>query len=300
MTRSLRTDASFGAEAAVPSAWRARRIRAAGTTLAAYETGSTAPGARAVLLLHGLGHWTDAAWRRLIPQLDPALRFAAFDLPGFGASEKPEARYDRAFFRRVVADAAGALQLDRFALVGHSLGGFIAADWAGAHPERTTHLALIAPAGFTRSPRHLLYALLARAAAKPLASLRPSKRFVERILHGAVADPAALDPAHLERAYAIAQDLAVRRAFAGVYASAAETLLSTQALHAHFARYTGPVLCAWGAHDRYIPIASLRDVVAVYPHATTLVLDRSAHLPMIEQPEELGAGLRRLLGSRDR
>jgi pimeloyl-ACP methyl ester carboxylesterase len=270
-------------------------VRAAGTTLAAYETGSTATDAQAVLLLHGLGHWTDAAWGRLIPHLDPALRYVAFDLPGFGASEKPAVRYDRAFFRRVVGAAAGALHLRRFALVGHSLGGFIAADWAGEHPERTTHLALIAPAGFTRSPRHLLYALLARAAAKPLSSLRPSKRFVERILHGAVADPASIDTQHLERAYELAQDLAVRRAFTGIYASAAETLTSTQALHADFARYTGPVLCAWGAEDRYLPIASLGDVVASYGTATTLILEHSGHLPMLEEPERLGRALRSLL-----
>jgi pimeloyl-ACP methyl ester carboxylesterase len=266
--------------------------------LAAYETGSSAGDAAAVLLLHGLGHWTDAAWGRLIPHLNPALRYVAFDLPGFGASDKPDVRYDRAFFRRVVGEAADALNLRRFALVGHSLGGFIAADWAGEHPDRTTHLALIAPAGFTRSRRHLLYALLARAAAKPLSSLRPSKRFVERVLHGAVTDPASIDTAHFERAYQLAQDLAVRRAFTGIYASAAETLTSTQALHRHFARYTGPVLCAWGVDDRYIPIASLADVVAVYPNATTLVLDRSAHLPMLEQPERLGSEVRALLSSR--
>ena len=45
------------------------------------------PSAPPVLLLHGLGHWTDGAWGRLVPQLDPALRYVAFDLPGFGASD---------------------------------------------------------------------------------------------------------------------------------------------------------------------------------------------------------------------
>ncbi|HWT06489.1 MAG TPA: hypothetical protein VN224_12080, partial [Xanthomonadales bacterium] len=63
--------------AAVPSPWRAGRVRAADAMLATYETGSDAPGAPVVLLLHGLGHWTDAAWGRLVPQLDPALRYVA-------------------------------------------------------------------------------------------------------------------------------------------------------------------------------------------------------------------------------
>ena len=55
------------------------------------------------------------------------------------------------------------------------------------------------------------------------------------------------------------------------------------------------MLCAWGAHDRYINVAALRDVVRVYPHARTLVLDKSGHLPMVEEPQALGASLREFL-----
>ncbi|HYW52400.1 MAG TPA: alpha/beta fold hydrolase [Candidatus Elarobacter sp.] len=295
MTRSIRTAESFGTSAAVPSAWRARRIAAGGVTLAAYETGSDASGAPSVLLLHGLGHWTDAAWGRLVPHLDPALRYVAFDLPGFGASDKPDVRYDRAFFRRVMDDAVAALGLERFGLVGHSLGGFIAADWAGAHPDRVTHLALIAPAGFSRSPRHMFFALLAHGAARRLSALRPSKRFVERILHRAVADPASIDAAHIERAWELSQELAVRRAFAGVYAGALETFVGTREVVRAFGRYAGPVLCGWGERDRYIPITSLRDVLHVYPQAVALLLHRSGHVPMMEEPERLGAELRAFL-----
>ena len=67
------------------------------------------------------------------------------------------------------------------------------------------------------------------------------------------------------------------------------------ALHADFARYTGPVLCAWGRRDRYIPVAGLRAVKRVYPHAQTLILEDSAHQPMIEQPHLLGPTLRAFL-----
>jgi pimeloyl-ACP methyl ester carboxylesterase len=281
--------------AAVPSAWRARRIRAAGVTLAAYETGSDASGAPAVLLLHGLGHWTDAVWSPLVARLDPGLRYAAFDLPGFGASEKPDVRYDRAFFRNVVDEAASALGLERFVLAGHSLGGFIAADWAGANPDRVAKLALIAPAAFSRTPRHVLYALIARGAARRLSAPVPPRGLVQRMLHRAVANPSSIDDAHAERAYELAQDLAVRRAFAGVYANALEAFAGSRTLRAHFARYTGPVFCAWGRHDRYIPLSSLRDVRRTYPHVTTLILDHSGHLPTLEEPEKLGAALQAFL-----
>ncbi|HEY6235880.1 MAG TPA: alpha/beta hydrolase [Candidatus Elarobacter sp.] len=280
--------------AAVPSPWRTGRVRAAGATLATYEAGSDAPVAPVVLLLHGLGHWTDAAWGRLVPQLDPALRYVAFDLPGFGASDKPGAAFDLPYFRRVLDDVVAALGLDRFALVGHSLGGFIAADYAGAHPARVTHLALIAPAAFARTPRHLVYAL-AGGFARPLFERRPSRRFVVRILLRSVLDPNALQPADVERAYELSQDPALRRAFARVYAGAISAFARARELHAGFARYPGRVFCAWGAHDRYIGLAALRDVVRIYPNATTLILNNSGHLPMIEEPHVLGPALRGFL-----
>jgi 4,5:9,10-diseco-3-hydroxy-5,9,17-trioxoandrosta-1(10),2-diene-4-oate hydrolase len=269
-------------------------VRAADASLAAYEAGSDAPSAPVVLLLHGLGHWTDAAWGRLVPQLDPALRYVAFDLPGFGASDKPDAAFDLAYFRRVLDDVVAALGLERFALVGHSLGGFIAADYAGAHPARVTHLALVAPAAFARTPRHLLYAL-AGGFARPLFERRPSRRFVMRMLLRSVLDPNALDPAVVERAYELSQEPALRKAFAGVYAGAMHAFTRARELHAGFARYPGPVFCAWGAHDRYINVAALREVGRIYPHAKTLVLNKSGHLPMVEEPQELGAALRDFL-----
>ncbi|MEA2784329.1 MAG: hypothetical protein QOF71_433 [Candidatus Eremiobacteraeota bacterium] len=294
MTRNRGTERLFGLSAPVPSAWRTGRVRAADAMLATYETGSDAPGAPAVLLMHGLGHWTEAAWGRLVPELDPALRYVAFDLPGFGASDKPQAAFDLAYFRRVLDDVVAGLGLERFALVGHSLGGFLAADFAGAHAPRVTHLALIAPAAFARTPRHMIYAL-AGGLARPLFERRPSRRFVVRMLLRSVADPNALEPQVVERAYELSQEPSFRKAFAGVYAGSLHAFAHARALHAGFARYRGPVLCAWGAQDRYINVAALRDVIRIYPHAKTLVLKNSGHLPMVEEPEILAASLRDFL-----
>jgi pimeloyl-ACP methyl ester carboxylesterase len=278
----------------VPFAWRAGRVLAAGATIATFETGSRASDAPVVLLLHGLGHWTDAAWGRVVPRLDARLRYVALDLPGFGASDKPAAPYDLAYFRGALDDVVAALRLDTFALVGHSLGGFIAAAYAGAQPDRVSHLALIAPAGFSRTPRYVFFAF-ASAVAPWLFTRRPSRRFVQRTLEASVADPAALDPAVVDRAYELAQDPALRKAFAGVYWSALDTFVRRPALHAGFARYHGPVFCAWGAHDRFTSPRTLRDVVRIYPQARTLLLENSGHLPMIEEPGALGEALRRFL-----
>ncbi|HZO92811.1 MAG TPA: alpha/beta fold hydrolase [Candidatus Baltobacteraceae bacterium] len=277
-----------------PPRFRPGFVEAGGVRLAAFEAGSRDPGAPAVVLLHGLGHWSEGAWGRLIPRLDPALRYVALDLPGFGASEKPAARYDRAFFRRVVDAALDALGVARVALVGHSLGGFLAADYAGRHPERVTHLSLIAPGGFVRSLRFAAFGIAGRLA--PIAfALAPSRRLVLAALRRSVVDPRALDEATVERGLALAAQRPVRRAFAGVYADALRTFARQRATRHELARYHGPVLCAWGARDRFIPARAMSAVVSVYPHARTLLLPASAHLPMLEEPESLAAVLRAFL-----
>ncbi len=271
-------------------------LDAGGVRLAAYET-QAAEGASVVLLLHGLGHWSESAWGRLVPLLDPSLRYVALDLPGFGASEKPAARYDRAYFGGALDAAVEALGLRGFALVGHSLGGFLAADYAARRPERVTKLALIAPGGFARSLRTAAFGVVGTLAPALFARV-PSPRFVTRVLERSVADPRVLDAATLERGVALAcGEPTLRLAFARVYADALRGLLRTGTTRAELARYHGPVFCAWGARDRFIAARTMDAVVRVYPGARTLLLAASAHLPMLEEPELLAAALRAFLAS---
>jgi pimeloyl-ACP methyl ester carboxylesterase len=275
--------------------WQAARVRAAGTEVARFTAGSADPHAPVLVLLHGIGHWTSAAWDRLVPHLDPAWRFIAFDLPGSGESERPRVRYDPAFFHTVLTALAADGLPPRFALCGHSLGGMIAAEFAGAFPGRVSHLALIAPLGFARSPRLMLRAVAGRLLV-PLARFDPPRGLIERAHRLAVHDPASLDPAQLDRALAFARDAAWRRAFAGVYAEGLGMAFGLRRARRRWARFGGPVFTAWGRHDRYLPIGSLRRIRQVYPQARTLVLERSRHLPMLEEPQILGAALRAYLG----
>lgn len=277
-----------------PPAWRAATLHAAGARIATSECGSEAGDAPVVILLHGLGQWSDAAWGRVVPHLDMAFRYLAFDWPGFGDSDRPAARYDLSYFERVVGQVADAAGVERFALIGHSLGGCVAAAFAGANVERVTQLGLIAPAGFARTPRFLVYGLAARFA-PALFAWRPSRHFVTGALHRAVVAPASLDRSLLERTYQIYGERAAREAYRRVYAGAVTTFAQRARLHARWRRYGGPVFCAWGRSDRYIGVAGLDDVLHVYPHAATLILERSGHLPMIEEPARLGEALRAFL-----
>jgi pimeloyl-ACP methyl ester carboxylesterase len=280
--------------AASAVAWRADRITAAGVDVARFTAGSSAPGAPALLLLHGLGHWTGAAWNRIVPLLDPAWRVVAIDLPGFGQSERPDVRYDLPFFRTVVDDVARQSLPPRFALAGHSLGGMIAADVAASSPERIAGLALIAPAGFA-AVNGIVVRVLGSGLVRRFFSLEPRPDFVVRTLRQSVHDPDRLDPAVIAQAQAYAADPLVRRAFGGIYGGAMQAMRDLPGLHRRFAQYRGPAFVGWGRFDRDIPVKALADARRVYPQAVTQIFEASGHVVMDDEPAELAAALRALL-----
>jgi pimeloyl-ACP methyl ester carboxylesterase len=264
--------------------WRRREIEVAPAgRIVTFETGLQEQDAPTILLIHGLGHWTQGAWDPMAAQLATTHRVVGFDLPGFGDSDKPDIRYDLAFFSAVVHAVIGKLGLPRHHLAGHSLGGMIAADYAGKYPTTIESLTLIDPAGFLRTPK-IFVRILAGEPVSRLFTLRPSRRFVRRLLLQAFRDPRAITPEVFERAYALAEDPKVCRSFLRVYSGALRDFLDMPGFHARLARYKGPTLLVWGRHDEYTPIRALNTARKVYPHAETLVLDDCGHCPNIEFP----------------
>lgn len=272
------------------STWTRRDVDLdAGVRVAVFEAGPAA--APPIVLLHGIGHWTQAAWDTIAPFLASDYRLVALDLPGFGESSKPDARYDLAFFTRVLGDLVDRLTLSRFALMGNSLGGLIAASYAAEHPERVTVLALIAPAGFLRTPG-VVTRVFALAPLLERLRLRTPRWIVRRTIRAATHDPTVITEDVVERAYVLTQDPLVRRAFGRVYAGARREVLDMRGLHARFARYAGPALLFWGRHDRYLPVAGLERARRVYPQAAVTELERCGHLPQVEEPHTISEALR--------
>lgn len=104
-----------------------------------------------LVLIHGFASGV-GLWCKNLDSLSETRRVYAFDLLGFGRSSRPpfpdspEEVEDK--FVEVVEDWRKNMKLDRFILLGHSMGGFIAAAYALNHPERIVHLVLIDPWGF--------------------------------------------------------------------------------------------------------------------------------------------------------
>ena len=100
-----------------------------------------------VVLVHSLAG-NSTHWSKQLEHLRQTRRAVALDLRGHGRSERPRnGDYTIAGMAGDVAAVADTLGLDKFVLVGHSMGGGVALTYAGAHPDRVAGLVLLDPIG---------------------------------------------------------------------------------------------------------------------------------------------------------
>ncbi|HAF08569.1 MAG TPA: hypothetical protein DCK98_00585 [Chloroflexi bacterium] len=271
---------------------RTSTIEAAGSRIRVIEAGA---GERTVLFVHGVGGWAEN-WTETIERVAASGRRAiAFDLPGFGESTAVrQARYfdpPDPFYPTVVDGVRQALGLERPHLVGHSLGGGIAAVTAVCHPNAFRSLTLVAPGGF--GPEIALFLRIFSLPFLALTTWLPRPKSTSRaILESCFHDRSRI-PAHLyaegerfDRTYP--ETLRVMRAVAtlrGVRPRLRETWL------ARAGEYAGPVLVVWGREDGIIPAAHLDRLRESYPDAELRIIDRAGHLVMPEQPDAFAGAL---------
>lgn len=125
----------------------------------------------ALLLLHGIGD-SSQTWVPLMRRLARRYTVLAPDLLGHGASDKPRADYSVAAYANGIRDLMEVLGMDRATVVGHSLGGGVAAQIAYQYPDRCERLVLVRASG---GVAHDVNPML-RIAAAPFAELAIPRR----------------------------------------------------------------------------------------------------------------------------
>jgi pimeloyl-ACP methyl ester carboxylesterase len=263
-----------------------RQVEIGGRSVNYVDMGGDAPGAAdrtPVVLVHGLaGQWQN--WIENIPRLAQERRMVAPDLPGFGASEMPAERISVSGYARCVEAVCERLGLGRVALVGNSLGGFIAAEVALQFAERVERLVLASAAGITNSNLHRAPALTVGRIAGVLAATTVARhkamarRPVTR--HAAL----ALVARHPMRLRA---DLAYEALFRGAAKAAFEDAFRAS-LEYDFRDRLGEVRCptliVWGSHDAVLPVRDAEEYERLIPNSRRVVMDDTGHVPQIERP----------------
>lgn len=96
-------------------------------------------GKRAMIFLSGWG-CDSSLWRNQVPALVPYTRVLLVDLPGHGRSDKPDVPYTLDLFARAVNAVLEDARVQKAAVVGHSMGGMVAYEFARRWPEKTIAL----------------------------------------------------------------------------------------------------------------------------------------------------------------
>ena len=223
-----------------------------------------------VLAIHGFG--TDG-FRTFRHIADPARRagipLIAIDLLGFGGSDAPEIRYSLnhyAALLRDFCDAAGFL--DRPVILGHSMGGKVAAATASRFEDRFAGLVLVNSGGFTR--RESLIPMLG--------SLPVFTSLVENdVIYRHVRPRTPLGPV-------FNSDIS-REQMRRLRTSHASLDLKRSGVMPKLAALTLPTLVLWGGKDRILPRNAPQEIRRHMPSATFRMLHQAGHAPMKDQPD---------------
>ena len=243
-----------------------------------------------LVLLHGVAS-SRLIWRRVIEPLAARRRVIAVDVPGFGESEPAGPGFE---LEEVADRLVAGIGVERFDLVGHSLGGAVAVATAARHPDAVRRLVLVAPAGLAPRATRVAAALGAAAeravyARRVLGYQLAGRARGRRAMFGTtVADAARLHPA--DALLLLDASGGARRVSAGVRRALEADLRDD------FAAAPMPVGVIWGTADRVVPYSGLEALRRLRPDAVVETLPATGHIPQVEHPAAFVEALERILG----
>jgi pimeloyl-ACP methyl ester carboxylesterase len=251
--------------------YQAEWLRSGDVSLRVLRTGT---GDTTMLLLHGYGE-SLLAYRGLVAPLAQRFSVVAVDLPGSGLSEKPAGAYTLdAMVARLNQSLDGWIN-GPVIVVGHSMGGEIAAALALARPDRIIKVILIAPAG---------YDLGMGLAEEPFSNRQQAMAGwsvkAREFLVPVEDDDWLIEPPGMTEA--ARSDSASRRA-----AEAYLRDFDFAALKGRFHLVRQPTLLIWGGVDPLIPIEIGRKIAEELPNVHFVEISNSWHRPHVEQPERV-------------
>ncbi|HVS29728.1 MAG TPA: alpha/beta fold hydrolase [Solirubrobacteraceae bacterium] len=245
-----------------------------------------------LVFVHGLsGSWQN--WLENIPHFARTHRVIVPDLPGFGCSQMPSEKISINGYARWLDELCARLELESTDIVGNSMGGFVAAEFALAFPQRVKRLALVSAAGISteqqRNERMLVllrkteFVAIWLAGKTERAALRPGlRRFASFIFR------------HPER---LPGPLIVEQARGGGKPGFIDALdaCTSYPLRERLSQISCPTLIVWGDSDRLVPLRDADVFEALIDGSRKLVYADTGHVPQLERPARFNRDVERHL-----
>ncbi len=268
------------------------------TAVNVIELGNSEPTHPPLVFVHGLsGSWPN--WLEQLPVFAASHRVIALDLPGFGRSPMPSEPISISGYARMLDALLGKLGVDAAAVVGNSMGGFVAAELAIAFPQRVERLVLVSAAGLSTygDPRGL----------RALGQMRRVERIIatyagwvaahsdtvagRRVLRNAILGLVAAHPSQLSAPLAAEQ---VRGAGKPGFVQGLAANLEYDFSH-RLGEIVCPTLIVWGDRDRVITVRDAARFAELIPGSRKVVFEDTGHVAMLERPAEFNALLAEFL-----
>jgi len=250
-----------------------------------------------LLLIHGMGGSVDN-WRAVIEPLARDHTVIAPDLPGHGRSVQGGGDYSVGALAAGLRDLLVVLGHERATLVGHSLGGGIAMQFAYQFPEIAERLVLVSSGGLGPEVSPLLRAAALPGAGPFIAATAAAARWVQsgfRRAESAGLHPST-DVAEVVLGYAALADPERRAAFLATVRSVINTRgQRVSAVDRLYLAEAVPVLIVWGARDPLVPAHHGEHAHRGIPGSRLEVFEKVGHLPQLEAPSRFVTVLERFL-----
>ena len=236
-----------------------------------------------LLFLHGAGG--PRGWRRWMTEVAARHTIYAPSHPGFGRSDAAdwmETVGDLARFHLWLMDELG---LAKAHVVGHSLGGWTAAEMAVMSPGAIDRLVLVAPVGLKPDEGEILdifYHTPEELSGLTMLDPKSAPEFAE--LYGRPPTPEEAEIATRNR------EMAARLTW--------KPYMFNPRLPRFLPRVKAPALIVWGREDAIVPVICGEQYRRLLPRATLRVLERCGHSPPIERPAEFATMVLDFLGGR--
>jgi len=229
-----------------------------------------------ILFIHGLGSSADR-WLDIPDALSLYFHTIAIDLPGFGGSDKPTTMdYTIEKFREFIVGFINEVQINdgKTSIVGHSLGGYIAAEVTIENKHQVERLVLIDSSGMLKKPTPLLEQYLNVA-------MNPSKDAVKKVFEQMVAEPTRITSKLVEGFISRITLPNAKYSFKLSLANSANTQIGLTRL-----KLIGdiPTLILWGIEDRVIPLEHSRLFKEAIKDSQIVKIQDAGHAPFTEKP----------------
>lgn len=251
------------------------------------ESGSDHP--EKIIFIHGLGSSADR-WLDIPLALSMYFHTLSVDLPGFGMSDRPETGFGYSIeeYARFLSQLIHKLGSGKaVTLVGHSLGGYIAAEVGIRERSLVNKLVLIDSSGMLNGPTELLKKYLE-------AAMNPKKESVRPVFEQLVANPSRI-PDWLVDGFIYRMNVpGTKNAFRRAYENSVNTQVGLERL----GKLSGlPTMIIWGKEDKLIPLdfhTSFRDAIK---GSEVAIIEDAGHAPFAEKPAISCELIHRFLGS---